>query len=1555
MNFDPVRYHLPPQNTIETLQRCSAQFYEALEDAIPDGETDGHHTEEFQVSWAQDLSIALRRAMIEAQLPIMQASGVSEAELLAKGSKYANNARMGILQNVLKTPGFSMPQQTAIDSDQMEAFLTECAPEAMRLWKELGEDYAHYLNDKPPSSEFLRNPELKQKIRIIQASIMAAFEEAIENPEVLAKLAPPAALSAMLEDLHRSHDYVMVRSTGAEDSKAAANAGGNVSVPYVLPTQDEVLRAMGRVVASYFKRGSLKNRIDAGLNPFSERLQLAVLTQQLIGEPVLTPGATNPPETIPTSFVCFSSEPLYVGTERFRTMRISATFGHGEGVVGTQGIPNDSWIILHSELNPHRLYIIPDIKKKKERLAPMQSSPGAKPKLAKVTNPEEFIKRPALTQRQLRSIFSNAVIMEAFFGDEATDIEGICKGGMTYFVQARPRNTPPHQANYFDTSGSEEAILDSVQAIPIVPGRSNVVEIASRDQILVADTLEQALKLYKKAHHRLVVVSRPSPLLSHAVVNFSHLGVPCLLARDRPAIIKLVKNIQPDQPLEVCTQTAKLYLWDRQAAAPETCLKEGFGKHPAKISPSLLSTSLRLEKGRETPDEIRILLLRLRTATTRQAGLQILQELRSHPLVADVQSIGQRQRQLLGKNPNASVQARAIVRSLTEYDAAVRSAFNEAIAVFSKGPERALNEDRLQRLFHAEVLEATLLEPYDEPGAIGRCSLMQVERMSQATTELIAYQKKLGSSPAQFADLLMDASRIPNSSPEFFASWKKFLLQLEASVKKGEMTRAEANNFKAIIRVMRKSGVLPMWFTFYFQPGVTTFHHVLDQFAGDAPFLAELTARRGHIKQLTEQMDRFAHPETFELAWTELESEVMAWASPELLSKIKSASPLVQNVAYQNMERLVTTLDTAVKTMKVGADFKDEKEQTRLFKRMLMPYHHLMSEWALKMIPQGAIPTYTGWNIPNYVTAVKKILVEIPDEDVAQLLPSADFSVNSALLGSKTQFQYVLPVTLEDVLTLQHQNLLVFLSVLNLRSLPNALTMSKLPEELIKVVASIEEAGKPSIRRLGLSVTENEVLYRANYTMREHSAQIQLIYEKESQNVSMRVQFTGRSIWDRWSKVADWVKLLDEADVLRLAGSVDVVGVNEVSFAWDINSANIPQAMAQFFEMAEFSMGKMESIRLPIESPLIDGLLNRESVETPENALMVRKFLHFASTRPTRHLLDEFIEKASHDTAPRWIMKHILPADLQNTAKKLFEGRKADQGWKVLEVAYETRRIGTGDFVARLREHIHEMPSAVQSEVMRYSFLRTLPSQSDLASEDLWTRLTALYHLKECLEENDPAALNLVQPALQRLLAPPESFSSLTPVFRQAWEGILCHLVDSKIVEQETGQVLSVLVKARCKLEESTIVLLERLWKQYPSQRIGEIIVALFAKLGFSLRVVPILVEILKNGFGVVQFADAMIAAEKEGDNRYQRSLHLLLSELLNTLIEQDAHIAFAGGAAELLNDPLHTQGAVMLLETYLNCSGNQDIVRQAANVALENPAPLVRAGAATLLKALNL
>ena len=461
----------------------------------------------------KDLETRIAALMNEARSTLT----VSDEKLRKLGKKHANNVQQHRLVETLQIRGVKVPVSHGAPSDAVRAFLEKEAPDIFTHWQQLGQLFANYTDTEP----FLKLPKAQQHLSAIQDGIAQAFEKVSQDPNGFSLLGLPETMPHWLAELKQQKRYLMVRSTGAEDSRATANAGGNVSVAYVDPEAGALCRALGEVVQSYFGYSSLQNRLNAKLNPFEEDLQLAVTTQELIGEPV---GGAKNPQDIPVSLVLFTNEPLYIGDEKFRVMRLSASYGHGEAVVGNKGVATDTALLLISEAHPDKLYMLYDNQHKPTRLAPVSTSEGIK--LEKLPNPPELQNRPALDEALLKRLYVWGVVGEKFFGDKPTDMEIVIKDGIIHPVQARPVNRQPLLPTYLDlrkiSALKESPIRAQMTGEMIVPGKASVVLCTKPEEVLYAATLEEAEKHYTEGSDvKLVVVSQEEPANSHPVVNFS--------------------------------------------------------------------------------------------------------------------------------------------------------------------------------------------------------------------------------------------------------------------------------------------------------------------------------------------------------------------------------------------------------------------------------------------------------------------------------------------------------------------------------------------------------------------------------------------------------------------------------------------------------------------------------------------------------------------------------------------------------------------------------------------------------------------------------------------------------------------------------------------------------------------------------------------------------------------------------------------------------------------------------------------------------------------------
>ena len=119
-----------------------------------------------------------------------------------------------------------------------------------------------------------------------------------------------------------------------------------------------------------------------------------------------------------------------------------------------------------------------------------------------------------------------------------------------------------------------------------------------------------------------MIVKQDEPPLSHPIVNFSEMGIPCFLMADSTKIEKK----QP--PFLVCLQEGVLYPWE-QTASTDQVVKSGYTTHPAPIQISMMGTSFPpMTAARQAqdivPQDLKELLTAVRATKTRDAALEIL-------------------------------------------------------------------------------------------------------------------------------------------------------------------------------------------------------------------------------------------------------------------------------------------------------------------------------------------------------------------------------------------------------------------------------------------------------------------------------------------------------------------------------------------------------------------------------------------------------------------------------------------------------------------------------------------------------------------------------------------------------------------------------------------------------------------------------------------------------------------------------------------------------------------------------------------------------------------
>jgi hypothetical protein len=1171
-----------------------------------------------------------------------EALAVDDAELDKFGKKHLNLVKMARVAEALEVPGITVPLPHGVQSENVRAFLEKSAPEVFEHWQALSDLFKSYKG----TQRFLETPEAKQHLEDIDVAIARAFS--LDNAYDSLNLAPE--LVEWVSSVNTAGNYLMVRSTGSEDSKEMANAGGNISKAYVPAEPGPLCAALGDVVRSYFAYGSLQNQINAGQSPFDKELKLAVTTQELIGEPV---GGTNDPTQIPISLVLFSDEPLYTGGEKFRVMRLSATYGHGEAVVANQGIATDTALVLVSEAHPDQLYVLYDNKDKPYRLAPVADGEGIV-HLEKMRNPDDLRSKPALSKELIARLFHWGVVGQMYFDNEATDMEIVCKGGEIYPVQGRPVVRSAMLPTYVDmrrvAAEALSPIVESLQTDVLVSGKASVVEISNPNQVLSSSTLEEAEKKYDKSLHKLVVVHQDEPANSHPVVNFSGLQMPCLVAKPG-AVEKLLAKVDKEHPAAVCTQAGTVNLWDGSKGDIADFTSEGYAVHPAKIAVSIPASQKAQPGGpQQIPQEVKDLLTAIRSAATKEVAVEKIQQLQAHPFV---QEVSRRREDLEEQINNQPITAPEITRAFKVvqlFESQLLETLEEAKAVISHQAE----DERLKPLLHAKAIESVLVGRLDSAGSVGQYSVPSIMATMENTQALIDYQKQLPFR-AHFADVLLVGNNA--MSKEGGQQWKDFLLKLEPLAQSGQVTRAQIQSFKDTLKVLKKADALAYWMTFS-APGILGEKNAnptkqIDALIATLPqkdiaFFQQQIAMKESLEELHDQIDLFAHKGTFEKGWKALQDYVSPEKQKALSEQMKDASPMAKVIALKTMAELVEVYDIAIKTMKTSPEWTD-LEKVKLFKEMLEPSLELLKSWHAGVVRPGAIPEAKGknaegkewsWPIGKYIGKVEELFKNMPDQ-VDQLRPSSGFSVSAAVFGSGSDFERHYPQHLEDVFTLLHQNLLVCVgSINNDLNSSDDIAHASLPRNMKAAISTISSVSIDQIdvsgvkvgivypNRIGLDVNEDSITVDYNVPLRSHSAHLKLAFNKDTGTISLKGQFLGMTGGGRWGFLGSIVNLMNNASILPLSNPLNQ-GSLELTFSWVVtDQKTLQMALEEFSKMADYTFADTAGREDAFVANLIDRCIQNNTQELLFNTAITS----FAESSPaiqnlSLRILKIFIEK----------------------------------------------------------------------------------------------------------------------------------------------------------------------------------------------------------------------------------------------------------------------------------------------------------------------------------------
>jgi len=930
-------------------------------------------------------------------------------------------------------------------------------------------------------------------------------------------------------DARQKNLYLMVRSSGLEDSKTTANAGLYVSVPYVTPNRNYVEDAIQEVVASYFNLQALKNNLIAGLDLYNMPLCIPVLIQQLIGEPF---GGAMDFAHIPVSGVAFSTQ-SGLGTEHFKVTEINAAYGHGEGVVANR-VPVDRYYVTESRIDKNKLSIYPMINYKPQRLVPRARG------LQLMKNPHDFIAKPCITKEQIEHLYAVLKKIETAYG-QPMDVEFVIQNGTIYIVQARPAMHFEQKPSYIPDAALTEAQRNAVVAVnTIVAGSSQVCIVTDAKKLIIKDTLDDADADPQRSTAQAVFVGAWASSLSHAAVNFIGFGIPCFYVQDLNLIKNMVLTISEKRPLVIDTQRQLVYLWDTQQKTVESVLVAGWYEHPIARSLSIINGVTNYRIVRDSP-------VVPQDAELVQKMLQLKNVLGSTEQKLLFEDIAERIQDRIAVTEKRIAHIDSLCDALCfEIFTAFKAELFAVLRAFKYAIEHGA--ERFELLFYHKMLEALLYQENDDRAGINRYTYRWF------LYDLFIKQSIKGSVHVgdSLTTLLEYAQHCPGK--ELVDEWRNFIKKLDDCTDK-ELVAREVNTLNSLLALLEKVDGISLWFATIFYQHMS----VLEQTVPEKTIITTLQQLNNDYSAETQEFILFTQSihdnistmkaamqqkldtvEAVEHFWNEMNHLIIKpLTNEQFIGEFSQASFLGKLLMCKQFSAVVDIIDESIKMIKSSHALSFVGKKI-VFKMMLDDFLNLCKRWLTDLMPENALKYHSYWPLRSYLKwltdfsrTVFRDSASVSEEHYFQ--KSADFSVQAAILGSHTAFERHFPETPEDLFMLIHQNSLVAVSAIY-KSLFAKLPLSDviyMPAAFKDIFEYVETESAVEKAFIGFSYDETKIVMFYNMPLRNHSATFQISYSFITQEIKLHAQYLGEAR-ARWEQIAVAVAVSPELSGLVL-------------------------------------------------------------------------------------------------------------------------------------------------------------------------------------------------------------------------------------------------------------------------------------------------------------------------------------------------------------------------------------------------------------------------------------
>ena len=458
--------------------------------------------------------------------------GYKAANLMILESKAAK------MNESLKAAEVKVPPFLPISDFELQNYATKGCPELLNLWEEFKNSFDTQEKDK-----FINDPiNNSLKISLKGLDILSKIQK-----QIVQHFANNRYLTLQIQEWLKKEkpQFIIVRSTGKEDSDTNSNAGGNASIPFIKPDALSLSIAIGKVLASYFAEKSITQRLLSGdLSLFTEKKPfMPVLLQVMIGENVGGQGSKD--EDIPRSGVLFTRQE----DKADGVTLIQTGLGNNEGIV-TSSVPVDSYYVgddqnIHAVVKRKTIRYVSVAKENKFNAEPIKNNNTA------LENSQALPDNVILDLKKVADEVS-----KGYGNDKETmkpmDMEYTVKlkdpsssKPVIYLLQARPLlkvQNKSDKPNSFTNLSLLKNInqKDKVAAKTLLDGNSYVRKVESNQDIIFCSDLTSALLEYSKLDNtqtvKTIVIKKPAPSTSHEAVILRPKGVAVLVIEESATI-----------------------------------------------------------------------------------------------------------------------------------------------------------------------------------------------------------------------------------------------------------------------------------------------------------------------------------------------------------------------------------------------------------------------------------------------------------------------------------------------------------------------------------------------------------------------------------------------------------------------------------------------------------------------------------------------------------------------------------------------------------------------------------------------------------------------------------------------------------------------------------------------------------------------------------------------------------------------------------------------------------------------------------------------------------